>query len=687
MSKNEKPQRNSAALKHKIDKLELTLSAARGDGLSLEKLCAETNFTNYLKMLSGFAQRYCVIVVSCYTAWSPYITNERIELMQKVGFQLNLQGKSGFAYVAIIDSGTLIAEQLGINVTQDIEATISLNNGDKIRLFSSGYGPLEAKTDLGASHGLITINGEEHSSDSRGLNFVVYDKVTKSLLDSVSFDVLEGCIAYRKANFQRLLKEFKENHPHVLTVGYNIPSFPMHNHTANERFQMNNIQNTLSLKFILDHYDKDSDESCALSKYYDRSDISEILMVPKTYYDVAGVRKFEDYSGKNVNLVCGHRATAYQPDFLASDVHYIYMLGGCNVYGYGSADHDTIESHLQRMINEEKPDCKFIVQNYGFFLWKLESIHHEEYAKILNSLPIKPGDIILWRVPYMQELDGYIDTTRAAREPRNYEVFYDRYHLTPGGNRLIAEKIWNGILEQNILDNAQQFVKEGAGPQQLAQESLAPEQDLDAQLVEYKNSLKDFYSQMIAPTIGAVVMNCNPFTRGHRYLINKALEQCDILILFLVEEDKSVFPFEDRLKLVNEGTKDIPNLAVIPSGKFVLSSLTFSEYFNKAEIQDRVVDTSLDVSIFAREIAPCLHITKRFAGEEPFDNITRQYNETMRRILPEYGIEFVEIPRTEFDSRPISASQVRKLLDIRDFDALRDLVPDTTLEYLVSKYQ
>lgn len=181
-------------------------------------------------------------------------------------------------------------------------------------------------------------------------------------------------------------------------------------------------------------------------------------------------------------------------------------------------------------------------------------------------------------------------------------------------------------------------------------------------------------------------MNCNPFTLGHRYLIEKALEQCDFLILFLVEEDKSVFSFEERLKLVDEGTKDIPNLAIIPSGKFVLSSLTFSGYFNKEKLQDRIIDTSLDVSVFAREIAPCLHITKRFAGEEPLDNVTRQYNEAMRRILPEYGIEFVEIPRVEIDLNPISASRVRELAKSGRFSELRELVPRTTYDHLVEKY-
>lgn len=205
-------------------------------------------------------------------------------------------------------------------------------------------------------------------------------------------------------------------------------------------------------------------------------------------------------------------------------------------------------------------------------------------------------------------------------------------------------------------------------------------------LEQYKNILCEFYDSMFNVRIGAVVMNCNPFTLGHRYLIEQALLQCDHLMIFLVQEDKSIFPFDDRLKLVDEGVADIKNVTVIPSGNFIISSLTFSEYFNKSELQDHIIDSSLDLTLFAREIAPCLNISVRFAGEEPFDNVTRQYNEAMRSILPQYGIEFVEIPRKELGGIAISASCVRKLLEEKDFDKLYSMVPATTLEYLLKRF-
>ncbi len=177
-------------------------------------------------------------------------------------------------------------------------------------------------------------------------------------------------------------------------------------------------------------------------------------------------------------------------------------------------------------------------------------------------------------------------------------------------------------------------------------------------------------------------MNCNPFTLGHQYLVEYAAAKVARLYVFVVEEDRSEFPFADRIELVKQGVKNFPNVEVLPSGKFIISQQTFSGYFNKASLQDVQVDSSEDVEIFGKEIAPTLGITIRFAGEEPKDNVTRQYNETMKRVLPRYGVEFQEIPRKTFDGEFISASSVREALLRGDFDKIKKLVPESTLNYL-----
>ena len=186
-------------------------------------------------------------------------------------------------------------------------------------------------------------------------------------------------------------------------------------------------------------------------------------------------------------------------------------------------------------------------------------------------------------------------------------------------------------------------------------------------------------------TIGAIVMNCNPFTLGHKYLICESAKKVDHLYIFVVEEDKSFFPFKDRIELVKAGTAEFNNVVVVPSGKLIISSVTFPGYFLKDSPDSIGVDTSMDVDIFAKYIAGPLRITKRFVGEEPLDIVTRSYNKSMKEILPRYKIQVDEISRKEMAGKVISASRVRKALKDEDFDIISQLVPETTLNYLLKR--
>jgi citrate lyase synthetase len=79
---------------------------------------------------------------------------------------------------------------------------------------------------------------------------------------------------------------------------------------------------------------------------------------------------------------------------------------------------------------------------------------------------------------------------------------------------------------------------------------------------------------------------------------------------------------------------------------------------------------------------PTLNIGVRFAGEEPFDNISNQYNLEMKRTLPCYGIKFVEIPRKQIDQKVISATRVRDYYKAGNMKEIEKLVPKTTSDVL-----
>ncbi|AMO79839.1 MAG: [citrate (pro-3S)-lyase] ligase [Enterobacterales bacterium] len=187
--------------------------------------------------------------------------------------------------------------------------------------------------------------------------------------------------------------------------------------------------------------------------------------------------------------------------------------------------------------------------------------------------------------------------------------------------------------------------------------------------------------------IGSIVMNANPFTNGHRYLVQQAAAQCDWLHLFLVKEDTSRFPYEDRLELVRAGTADIKNLTVHRGSEYIISRATFPCYFIK---EQGVVDdcyTEIDLKIFRQYLAPALGITHRFVGTEPYCQVTAKYNRDMRHwletpSLPAPPIELVEIERLQYHDTAISASWVRKLLVQKDLPAIAPLVPEATRAYL-----
>ncbi len=178
--------------------------------------------------------------------------------------------------------------------------------------------------------------------------------------------------------------------------------------------------------------------------------------------------------------------------------------------------------------------------------------------------------------------------------------------------------------------------------------------------------------------IGAAVMNCNPFTLGHRYLVETAAKECDHVYIFVLSEDQSRFSADDRMEMVRLGTADLPNVTVLPTGPYLISSATFPTYFLKDRDLAAQVHCKLDIEIFEKYFVPRFGITHRYVGTEPFSPMTAQYNDALREHL--HHVTLVEIPRLEAGNTPVSASAARAALD-RNED-IRAMVPETTYRYL-----
>lgn len=206
-----------------------------------------------------------------------------------------------------------------------------------------------------------------------------------------------------------------------------------------------------------------------------------------------------------------------------------------------------------------------------------------------------------------------------------------------------------------------------------------------------KDGAAEFVRGLECPTkegvIGSIVANCNPFTNGHLYLVEKAASECDLLHLFILSEDRSEFSAAVRMRLAKESTAHIGNVVVHPTSDYLISSVTFPSYFHKDSADSTAINTELDLTIFAERFAAPLNISRRYAGSEPLCPVTSQYNRQMHAILPPLGVRVIEVPRVSLDSEPVSASRVRECLAKGDFASIQKLAPPPVYAYLANQYR
>lgn len=179
-----------------------------------------------------------------------------------------------------------------------------------------------------------------------------------------------------------------------------------------------------------------------------------------------------------------------------------------------------------------------------------------------------------------------------------------------------------------------------------------------------------------------IVMNANPFTKGHQHLITVAAEENDWVYVFLLEKEQDVFSTEDRLNMMKKGTSHLKNVVIVLGGFYIISPFTFPTYFLRKNDETTCVQTKLDAIVFKEIIAENLGITHRYIGEEPLSPMTNTYNETLKEILePEIKVHL--IPRiTTNQAEIISATKIRTAYKNKNLDKVSDMLPDTTKKIL-----
>lgn len=408
-----------------------------------------------------------------------------------------------------------------------------------------------------------------------------------------------------------------------------------------------------------------------------------------TEYKRDGIWWISDIASDPVNAVGGYRVTTDVPERARHDV---FTFGPSFCFGSCTPDKHTIQSTLQRAINQK-------IGANAYRVWNCANAGWPNLKKQCDSfLYHRPqnGDIVIFMEigePDSLEKELYKDRVLFV-DPQGDDRLFDRpheygdvfsntdVHLTPRGYDLVGKYLFekmnaHGILMKKAKIGIDQDNVLPKNNEKKWNDGARCDSSIAKSVFKYVESIRGEI-----PKIGCIVMNCNPFTLGHRHLVEYAANQVEEVIIFVVQEDKSVFRFEDRIRLVKQGVADLTNVTVVPSGGYIISQVTFGAYFEKGSMQEEKIDPTNDVRIFGKYIAPPLGITVRFAGEEPLDNVTRQYNEAMKKILPKYGVEFRVIPRKTYMHEPISASKVRELLEAGDMQSVHELVPKTTYDFL-----
>lgn len=368
----------------------------------------------------------------------------------------------------------------------------------------------------------------------------------------------------------------------------------------------------------------------------------------------------------------------------------IYFLGPCITMGLYAVDEETIESILQRKLNKSKSSYRVI--NLGAF--------ENCFIKILKNVTLIDGDIVVVIMPEMLECNikrfqvHSLEGAFKEENPERETLFWDdTLHCNARANQKIANYIYPYL--ESLID-----IKKYADiswKENNIYTIINNDNDINKFEKEVDKYLQNTISKIIPISLqeeiidkGAIVMNANPFTLGHQFLVEEAAKRCSLLYVFVVEEDKSFFKFSDRFAMIKEATAHLKNVIILPSGNFIISQKTLPDYFrreqyrNKGEIvNDYKIDCSLDIRIFGKFIAPKMGIKRRFVGEEPIDEVTCEYNHAMELTLPKYSVELVVLKRKcDKNGNIISASNVRKALAKGARNEVRSMVPMSTYNYL-----
>lgn len=371
-----------------------------------------------------------------------------------------------------------------------------------------------------------------------------------------------------------------------------------------------------------------------------------------------------DVQSRYLNIVDGKRVTVGQP----SDAErVIWFFGACFVIGAFVEDKHTIESFLQERLNQEGYSCKVV--NCG--CWETP---YQEMIRIIAT-SMKPGDVVVLNVNNQPFADA---------ESVDMTEILDRHNVPTGWIMDLPGHCNHKVNQIYANELFERMVRDGALTSKTNQEERKTMLDCDLAVNSlYLDLHFDGYRPVEGEKVGGIAFHGNPFTLGHRCLIEYASKHVDRLFAILTEDEAGLLTFAERYAMALEGTKDLPNVTIVPGGPFSGSRHDFPVYFVKTDPESMCRRSVLHLEIFAKVIAKRLGISCRFIGDERHNEQMSAFNELIKEIMPRYGIDVIEIPRAQAEGRSISASLSRRAAFDGDRETLRANLPETTLRFFV----
>ena len=279
------------------------------------------------------------------------------------------------------------------------------------------------------------------------INFVEVD----AFICLTSRKIFKGRVIYldmltdyfkRKTYAEIPLLNFLQRYPRVKLFLTNFPNFERFKGSHEFKQRLMSLED---MKKFLHAHEHDNTPTAFNRLGYTNAQSLEIVEAPKVTTNPDGSTDMQDTDEHSLmRIQNGRRATAYQP------AHYrnkIYFVGSCHHYGVNAPFDKTIESYLQKMLNEK--NLPYRVENESQrYCYRYQDIFYN-----LNKLTPAPGDIMFVWIHNLATMNlPFFDVADAFDPPHDYrEIYCVQGHVNELGYKILAEKYFAFLTANNFF--------------------------------------------------------------------------------------------------------------------------------------------------------------------------------------------------------------------------------------------